>query len=80
MVLWRFFNALYLQDLILAAIFIDKTWEFIVKTQVIGWLLLIILIIATELHVAQVSIFYQTCVFYLNQILYLILGIFKFYF
>lgn len=26
MFLWRFFNALYLQDVILAAIFIDKTW------------------------------------------------------
>jgi hypothetical protein len=59
MVLWRFFNALYLQDLILAAIFIDKTWEFIVKSQVIGWLLLLCLIVATELHVAQVSTFGQ---------------------
>ncbi len=57
MVLWRFFNALYLQDLILAAIFINKTWEFIVKSQVIGWLLLLCLIVATELHVAQVSTF-----------------------
>lgn len=51
---WRIFCALSLQDMLLTAIFIDKTWEFIVKSQYIGWILLICLIILTELHVTEV--------------------------
>lgn len=54
MLLWRIMCALSLQDMILTAIFIDKTWEFVVKSQYIGWIVLIFLIILTELHLAEI--------------------------
>lgn len=55
MILWRVFNALSIQDFLLAAMFVDKTWEFVVKTQVFGWIGLIMLVIITELHVTSVT-------------------------
>ncbi|CAF1022051.1 unnamed protein product [Brachionus calyciflorus] len=54
MFLWRIMNALSLQDMILTSIFIDKSWEFVVKSQYIGWFVLIFLIILTELHLAEI--------------------------
>lgn len=55
MIMWRSLSALNLQDLILSAIFIDKTWEFIIKTQYIGWVILIGGIILTEFHIGEIS-------------------------
>lgn len=54
MIMWRIMCALSLQDMILTAIFLDKTWEFVVKSQIGGWIVLIILVILTELHIAEV--------------------------
>ncbi|CAF1511402.1 unnamed protein product [Rotaria magnacalcarata] len=53
--LWRYLCALSLQDYLLFAIFIDRTWEFILKTSTIGWFALMLTAFLTELHVNQVQ-------------------------
>jgi len=53
MMAWRVMNALSLQDFLLFSIFVDKIWEFIVKSQYIGWFALSILVLLTELHVSE---------------------------
>ncbi|CAF3210291.1 unnamed protein product [Rotaria socialis] len=53
--LWRYQCALSLQDYLLFSIFIDRTWEFILKTSTIGWFALMLTAFLTELHVNQVQ-------------------------
>jgi len=52
--LWRYLCALSIQDYLLFAIFIDRTWEFIQKTTRISWCVLLLTIFLTELHINQI--------------------------
>ncbi|CAF1181214.1 unnamed protein product [Didymodactylos carnosus] len=54
MFLWRYLCALSIQDYLLLAIFINRTWEFLIKTNQIGWFAIILTIIFTELHINEV--------------------------
>ncbi|CAF4084157.1 unnamed protein product, partial [Rotaria sp. Silwood2] len=56
--LWRYLCALSIQDYLLIAIFFDRTWEFIQKTNMLGWISLLITIFFTELHVNQIRSLY----------------------
>ncbi|CAF1029913.1 unnamed protein product [Rotaria sp. Silwood1] len=52
--LWRYLCALSIQDYLLFAIFIDRTWEFIQNTSTIYWCTLLLTILLTELHINQI--------------------------
>lgn len=52
--LWRYLCALSIQDYLLFAIFIDRTWEFLQKTSRFSWCILFFTIILTELHTNQI--------------------------
>ncbi|UJR15844.1 hypothetical protein I4U23_002770 [Adineta vaga] len=51
--LWRYLSAINTQDFLLFAIFFDRTWEFIQRTSLIGWISLLLTMFLTELHIDQ---------------------------
>lgn len=58
--LWRVFNVHALLHLLLLSIFCDKLWEFLRLVQYIGFVILLVIICATEMHVLEVESFIFT--------------------
>ncbi|XP_055315954.1 ceramide phosphoethanolamine synthase [Sitodiplosis mosellana] len=58
--LWRVFNVHALLHCLLLSIFCDKLWEFLRLIQYIGFVILLVIICATEMHVLEVESFIFT--------------------
>lgn len=58
--LWRIFNVHALLHCLLLSIFCDKLWEFLRMIQYIGFVVMLIIICATEMHVLEVESFIFT--------------------
>lgn len=58
--LWRVFNVHALLHCLLLSIFCDKLWEFLRMIQYIGFVILLVIICATEMHVLEVESFIFT--------------------
>lgn len=58
--LWRVFNVHALLHCLLLSIFCDKLWEFLRLIQYIGFVVLLVIICATEMHVLEVESFIFT--------------------
>lgn len=58
--LWRIFNVHALLHCLLLSIFCDKLWEFLRLIQYIGFVILLVIICATEMHVLEVESFIFT--------------------
>ncbi|XP_031636166.1 ceramide phosphoethanolamine synthase [Contarinia nasturtii] len=58
--LWRVFNVHALLHCLLLSIFCDKLWEFLRMIQYIGFVVLLVIICATEMHVLEVESFIFT--------------------
>lgn len=58
--LWRVFNVHALLHCLLLSIFCDKLWEFLRVIQCSGFVVLLIIICATEMHVLEVETFIFT--------------------
>lgn len=58
--LWRVFNVHALLHCLLLSIFCDKLWEFLRLVQYIGFVILLVIICATEMHVLEVESFIFT--------------------
>lgn len=55
--LWRVFNVHALLHCLLLSIFCDKLWEFLRLIQYVGFVILLVIICATEMHVLEVESF-----------------------
>lgn len=58
--LWRVFNVHAMLHCLLLSIFCDKLWEFLRMVQYAGFVLILIIICATEMHVLEVESFIFT--------------------
>lgn len=58
--LWRVFNVHALLHCLLLSIFCDKLWEFLRMIQYIGFVVLLVIVCATEMHVLEVESFIFT--------------------
>lgn len=58
--LWRVFNVHAMLHCLLLSIFCDKLWEFLRMVQYAGFLVLLVIICATEMHVLEVESFIFT--------------------
>lgn len=58
--LWRVFNVHALLHCLLLSIFCDKLWEFLRLVQYVGFVVLLVIICATEMHVLEVESFIFT--------------------
>lgn len=59
-ILWRIFNVHALLHCLLLSIFCDKLWEFLRLIQYIGFVILLCIICATEMHILEVESFIFT--------------------